>query len=241
MKSYKQEGKVLEYSNAGSAISSGDVVEFSGIGIGVAQADIAATTGKGSVLVEGVVSLPKATPLAISQGARVYWDGTEITTTASDNTLAGFAFEAALSADTECSVKLVMMADTDPGNLTQAANSAALTEGSGAIGGTSDGDLPDLDATAATVTGTLTGTTDGVMEDVADIALSTADTYSDAAVNSAVNAVILEANLQLKELQEALNEAIADNVALRAGIRENSTKVNDVISKLKSAGLMASS
>jgi len=113
------------------------------------------------------------------------------------------------------------------------AHLTALTEAGGAIGGTSNGDLPDLDATAATVTGTLTGTTDGVLADVQDIALSTTDTYTDLAVNTAVNAAILEANLQLKELQEALNEVVADNVALRAAIRENATMINSLIARQK--------
>lgn len=105
----------------------------------------------------------------------------------------------------------------------------ALTENAGAIGGTNDGDLPDLTATAATVTGTLTGSTDGALADVAAIALSTSDTYSDAAVNTAVNTAITNTNLQLKELQVALNEVIADNVALRAAIREVAAKVNVII------------
>lgn len=104
---------------------------------------------------------------------------------------------------------------------------AALTENSGALGGTNDGDLPDLTATGATVAGTLTGTTDGTLANVADIALSTMDMYTDAAVNSAINAAILDLNLQLKELQEALNEVIADNVALRAAVREVATRANE--------------
>ncbi len=98
-----------------------------------------------------------------------------------------------------------------------------------------------MTATAATVTGTLTGTTDGALADIADIALSTANTYTDAAVNTAVNAAILAANLQLKELQVALNEVIADNVVLRAAVRECADKNNDILTSLKTAGLMASS
>src|ERR1017187_1829334 len=53
---------------------------------------------------------------------------------------------------------------------------ADLTENSGAIGGSSDGNLPDLTATAATITGTQTGSTNGVVEDVAATAASTAGT-----------------------------------------------------------------
>ena len=75
-------------------------------------------------------------------------------------------------------------------------------------------------AVQAALAGTLTGTVDGTLADVAAIALSTTNTYTDAAVNSAVNTAITSVNLQLKELQTVLNA---------------------VISKLKAAGLMASS
>src|SRR4051812_11951136 len=92
---------------------------------------------------------------------------------------------------------------TDPGN---------LTENSGAIGGTNDGNLPSLTATAATVTGSLTGTTDGAIADVAAVSTSGGNTYADSAINTAITSI----NLQHKELQVALNAVIADNVALRA-------------------------
>lgn len=68
--------------------------------------------------------------------------------------------------------------------------------------------------------GTLTGTVDGDMADIADIALSTSNTYTDAAVNTAVNAAVADANEQLKELQ---------------------TKVNYLLTQLRTAGIIASS
>lgn len=127
---------------------------------------------------------------------------------------------------------LVLTTGTDPTD---------LTENSTTIGGSNDGDIPDLTATAATVTGTLTGTTDGALADVAAIAISTSggNTYADSAVNTAVNTAITSINLQLKELQVALNKVIADNVALRAGVREVADKTNDLMAGARDAGVIA--
>lgn len=60
------------------------------------------------VMINGVFAITKATG-AISQGALVYWDDTakNITTTSSGNTLAGFAYDAALSGDATVNVKLL--------------------------------------------------------------------------------------------------------------------------------------
>ena len=57
---YVQDGKVLTYSNTGSAISAGDVIVISKI-MGVALEDIAATTGTGAVQIEGVLIYLKST------------------------------------------------------------------------------------------------------------------------------------------------------------------------------------
>ena len=75
-------------------------------------------------------------------------------------------------------------------------------------------------AALADLGGTLTGSVDGDLADVADIALSTNDTYADADVNTAVNTAIASVNLQLKELQ---------------------TQVNAILTRLRSAGVIASS
>jgi len=131
MKNFVQEGEVMDYV-AGADIASGDVVDFPGIGIGVAAKDIA-NGATGPVAMCGVFKLPKAVG-AISQGVRVYWNGTAITTTASTNTLAGYAFKAALSGDAYAYVKLVQLGDTEPGNLSQAAVVAALGTTSKLVG-----------------------------------------------------------------------------------------------------------
>lgn len=101
---YVQEGKTLNYT-AGADITSGQFVLVGTIG-GVAKADIA--NGKtGAVHVCGVFSLPKASG-AVTQGAKLYWDESEseVTTTATDNTLIGVAAAAAASGDSNVHVLL---------------------------------------------------------------------------------------------------------------------------------------
>jgi predicted RecA/RadA family phage recombinase len=101
---YVQEGKTLNYT-AGADITSGQFVLVGTIG-GVAKTDIA--NGKtGAVHVCGVFSLPKASG-AVTQGAKLYWDDSEseVTTTATDNTLIGVAAAAAASGDSNVHVLL---------------------------------------------------------------------------------------------------------------------------------------
>jgi predicted RecA/RadA family phage recombinase len=93
-----QEGKALNYTPSGADVSSGDLVVIGTIA-GIAKTDIA--DGKtGAVHVSGVFSVAKATG-AITQGAKLYWSSanSNLTTTASGNTLVGVAAAAALSAD----------------------------------------------------------------------------------------------------------------------------------------------
>jgi predicted RecA/RadA family phage recombinase len=191
---------------------------------------------------EGVWELAKATGTAWSVGDRIFWDDSakKCTKTASGNTLIGVCTKDAASGDATGYVNLEPNYATNA-ETAQAANVAALTENGGAIGGSNDGDLPSLTATAATLTGSLTGTTDGALADVAAIALSTSNTYSDAAVNTAVNTAITATNLQLKEIQTVLNAVIADNVAQIAALRELAAKLNAEIAALKTATLQASS
>ena len=101
---YVQEGKALNYT-AGADIKSGDFVLIGALG-GVAKTDIA--NGKsGAVHVKGVFSVAKASG-AVTQGAKLYWNSTNsnLTTTASGNTIVGVAAEAAASG--EATVKLLL-------------------------------------------------------------------------------------------------------------------------------------
>jgi predicted RecA/RadA family phage recombinase len=102
---YLQDGEVLDHT-AGADIASNAVVVM-GVRVGVALAAIA-DGAVGPVMVEGVFSLAKKSTDVIAQGAIVYWDDTnkEVTTTSTDNTLMGYAVEAAGSGITTAKVKL---------------------------------------------------------------------------------------------------------------------------------------
>lgn len=106
MKNFIQKGEVLEYPNSGSEeVKSGNLV-IAGSLSGVAVTDI--PVGEtGSVSLKGVFELPKAAG-AISQGAKLYWVTADknLSTTASGNTLIGFAWAAALAGDTTVRVVL---------------------------------------------------------------------------------------------------------------------------------------
>lgn len=101
---YQAVGCTIEYT-AGATIASGDGVLVGGI-LGVAVNSMV-SGDVGTLAVEGVYSLPKATG-AISQGAKVYWDNSakNVTTTSGGNTACGFAWVAAQSGDATAYIKL---------------------------------------------------------------------------------------------------------------------------------------
>lgn len=106
-KNHVQPGAIMPWTNGtGSDVSSGDVV-LVGTRVGIALGDIA-DGAEGQVAITEVWEVPKAAPLVIDQGDLVYWDAADgnVNKTATDNTLAGFAFEAAVSAATTVKVKL---------------------------------------------------------------------------------------------------------------------------------------
>lgn len=70
---YKGKGDRIQYSNTGSAISSGDVVDIGDIH-GIAITDIAATTGVGALMVSGVHVLAATTASAWAVGDDLFWD-----------------------------------------------------------------------------------------------------------------------------------------------------------------------
>lgn len=95
---YIQEGKSLNYTPSGADVASGDFLVIGAIGA-VAKTDIA--DGKtGAVHICGVFSVAKASG-AVTQGAKLYWNSTNsnLTTTASGNTIVGVAAAAAASGD----------------------------------------------------------------------------------------------------------------------------------------------
>lgn len=73
---YVQEGCTIDWTNGGTAVSSGDVVVIGTNGdavIGVALVDIA-NGATGSVAVDGVFEVPKADAAVIAIGEFVIWD-----------------------------------------------------------------------------------------------------------------------------------------------------------------------
>lgn len=110
MKTFIQDGKLMNYANSGSAILSGAIVPIGNL-LGVAAVNIDATTGTGAVAMEGVFSLNKATGETWAQGDPIFYDKSAInctkTPTSNADTLIGHAWEAQLNADTTGLVKLL--------------------------------------------------------------------------------------------------------------------------------------
>jgi predicted RecA/RadA family phage recombinase len=106
MARFVQEGEAIDYT-PGSAVAAGAIVVIGSVGIGVAQTAIAANV-RGSLTVEGVIEHAKASG-AVTFGAKVYYDATNnvLTTTATSNTLAGWAVAAAASGDATATIKLL--------------------------------------------------------------------------------------------------------------------------------------
>ena len=102
---FVQPGEVIDYT-AGANIASGQVV-LMGARIGVALKAIA-NGETGPVQVTGVFNTAKLSTANMAQGALLYWDNTNsrLTTTASGNTLAGFAAAAAGATTTSVNIKI---------------------------------------------------------------------------------------------------------------------------------------
>lgn len=102
---YVAEGANWNYT-PGSAVASGAVV-LMGVTLGVALAAIAANT-TGAVAVDGVFTVAKLSTDVVAQGAKLYWDAanSRLTTTASGNTYAGRAYEAAGSGATTVRIRI---------------------------------------------------------------------------------------------------------------------------------------
>lgn len=98
MQNFVKDGSTIKYVNAsGSTIASGAPVRLSSGKVCVAMGEIL-DTATGLLKTDGVYIWPKATPLVIAQGDKLYWDGTKVTKTVTDDFI-GQAHEAAASAD----------------------------------------------------------------------------------------------------------------------------------------------
>ena len=104
-KNYVAEGCILQLT-APYAVLSGQGLLVGGL-FGIAEHD-AASGEQVSTGIDGVWDITKEPSLAISAGARVFWDNTNkrITTTATSNYQVGFATVAALAADATVRVLL---------------------------------------------------------------------------------------------------------------------------------------
>lgn len=102
---FVQPGEVIDYTT-GANIASGQVV-LMGARIGVALKAIA-NGETGPMQVTGVFNIAKLSTDNMAQGALLYWDNTNsrLTTTASGNTLAGFAAAAAAATTTSVNIKI---------------------------------------------------------------------------------------------------------------------------------------
>ncbi|KGE78269.1 DUF2190 family protein [Halomonas salina] len=114
---YHQDGQTIHYQNdTGSDIASGAPVVVGGL-LCVAIVDIA-NGASGTLIAEGVASIPKATGSAINQGAAVDFDVSagnangNLTPDTGDLTGCGVAWETAASGDTTVLVKLNARAAT---------------------------------------------------------------------------------------------------------------------------------
>ena len=86
----RQTGRRLDYTPA-AAKAAGEIIEFASM-IGIATEPMAASI-QGSLMVEGVVQLPKKTTFSIPAGSKVYWVTASdiVTTTAGSNLAIGFS------------------------------------------------------------------------------------------------------------------------------------------------------
>lgn len=104
---YIVSGDVLDYTNTtGSALASGAMVLI-GARVGVVLTNIA-NGATGAARMRGIFSVAKLSTDTPAQGALLYWDNTNkrLTTTASGNTLAGYAAKAAGSGTTTVEVSI---------------------------------------------------------------------------------------------------------------------------------------
>lgn len=100
---YVQDGLTIEFTAAADTASGAPVLVGKVVGVALGAV---ASGEKGQAATTGVWRLPKAASGAITQGAQLYWDATNsvFTTTASSNTYAGFAWEAAADGATSVMV-----------------------------------------------------------------------------------------------------------------------------------------
>lgn len=104
MKNFIQLGDIVNLTAPAGGLVSGQPHLFGAL-FGVAT-KAAAQGERLAVAVEGIFTLPKAAGVSIDEGAKLYWNGTALTTTASGNTLVGNAVAAAASGATTVEARI---------------------------------------------------------------------------------------------------------------------------------------
>ena len=89
---YKAAGNRVDYT-PGSDVDAGAVIELATM-IGIATQDIA-QNDKGSLAIDGIFTMPKATGTSIDQGVVVHWDASEVNASATGSYLGKCAADAA--------------------------------------------------------------------------------------------------------------------------------------------------
>ena len=132
---FVQEGNVLDWYNAGSAVSSGDVVQVGFRGMGVALTDIGAL-GTGSVMVDGVFEFDLDASDTAVIGGPAWWDGTKVynDVAAGRFFLGHFSEARSAAAGQTVGVKLAKFADEPPRVVTLAATGAQSIHAANLLG-----------------------------------------------------------------------------------------------------------
>jgi len=107
MKNFVQDGDVLDLLLSADVAAGGVVIAGDIVGIAITDGKSGATI---SVKTSGVFDLPYGVNAAVTLGAKVYWDGSKTTGTATGNTLMGHAVKAAAANDATLRVKLIAQA-----------------------------------------------------------------------------------------------------------------------------------
>lgn len=119
---YKKKA-ILNYTNAGTAISSGAVVVLDAQ-CAIASTDIAASTGTGDLYLEGIFQVAKyATSNALTLNQKCWWDTTELkvyNAAATGRVFIGYAHEAATATATTCYVRLAPFCEQGPVYISEA-------------------------------------------------------------------------------------------------------------------------
>lgn len=110
MKNYKSDGGTVDYTVAGTLISSGDM-RLIGVNVHVATKD-GAIGDVVPMLTKGVVEYTKQAALAVAIGAKVYHDsGADEVDATNTNDFAGYCHAAAASGDANIQVRLAAVGD----------------------------------------------------------------------------------------------------------------------------------